>query len=81
FPDNVQRRLQHCLYSPAEAAALAMPVLAVSDADTEILRHGGMLPAHITSLTAAVNTGSHELIALVEPWKHHTAKPAAVFIA
>lgn len=81
FPDNVQRKLQHCLYSPAEAAALAMPVLAISDADTEILRHGGMLPAHITSLTAAVNTGSHELIALVEPWKHHTAKPAAVFIA
>ena len=81
FPDNVQRGLQHYLYSPAEAAALAMPVLAISDADTEILRHGGMLPAHITSLTAAVNTGSHELIALVEPWKHHTAKPAAVFIA
>ena len=77
----MQRRLQHCLYSPAEAAALTMPVLAVSDADTEILRHGGMLPAHITSLTAVVNTSSHELIALVEPWKHHTAKPAAVFIA
>lgn len=81
FPDNVQRRLQHYLYSPAEAAALAMPVLAISNADTEILRHGGMIPAHITSLTAAVNTGSHELIAFVEPWKHHTAKPAAVFIA
>lgn len=81
FPDNVQRGLQHYLYSPAEAAALAMPVLAISDADTEILRHGGMIPAHITSLTAAVNTDSHELIALVEPWKHRTAKPAAVFIA
>lgn len=81
FPDNVQRGLQHYLYSSAEAAALAMPVLAISDADTEILRHGGMLPAHITSLTAAVNTSSHELIALVEPWKHRTAKPAAVFIA
>lgn len=81
FPDNVQRGLQHYLYSPAETAALVMPVLAVSDADTEILRHGGMLPAHITSLTAAVNTSSHELIALVEPWKHRTAKPAAVFIA
>ena len=81
FPDNVQRGLQHYLYSSAEAAALAMPVLAISDADTEILRHGGMIPAHITSLTAAVNTDSHELIALVEPWKHHTAKPAAVFIA
>lgn len=78
-PPVVKDLAAFCL-SPAQAASLTMPVVPISEEEKVSLSHGIALPIPVTGLTAAITGMDHELVALLEPWKHHQAKPVTVFL-
>lgn len=79
-PPVVKDPAAFCL-SPAQAASLTLPVVLVSEEEKAALSHGIVIPVPVTGLTAAITAREHELVALLEPGKHHQARPVAVFIS